>query len=87
MKTENVSMVQVQGIEVRCGNCGMGLFFSAPVASAVKTECVGCGANLATGILAAKQYFEFEKSATAFRTAQALSGAVSLRISTEEIAK
>jgi hypothetical protein len=66
MKTENVSIVQVKGIEVRCGNCGMGLSFSHPISQNVKTECVTCGHDIATGILAAKRFFEFEQSALSF---------------------
>jgi hypothetical protein len=66
MKTENVVIQDVKGVEIQCGNCGLGLRFSNPLSSHFKTECAACGHDLATGILAAQQWFAFEKSASTF---------------------
>jgi hypothetical protein len=62
-----IPIEDVRGIEICCANCGMGLLFGNPVASAVQSECVACGMDISKGILAAKQFFEFELTALNFK--------------------
>jgi rubrerythrin len=76
MKTENVLLQDVKGIEIRCTKCGAGVAFTNKPASPALT-CPACNADISTGILAAQQYFEFAKTAVAF-------GVVRLRIHTGE---
>jgi hypothetical protein len=75
MKTENIAMQDVKGIEIRC-KCGTGVAFASKPASPALT-CPACNADISTGILAAQKYFEFEKTAAVF-------GVVHVRIHTGE---